>query len=135
MLACYHADVVFSDPAFGELHGKKAHHMWEMLVSRLDEKAEISVKNIQYDEFKGSADWTAKYVYGRKKRLVVNHIHASFKFKEGKIIEHRDDFNLWRWSSQALGLPGYILGWTPFFKESLQKKTNQILTNHISETS
>jgi hypothetical protein len=30
--------------------------------------------------------------------------------KEGLIIEHRDHFELWRWSRQALGLKGLLLG-------------------------
>ena len=31
MAACYTDDVVFSDPAFGELHGERARDMWRML--------------------------------------------------------------------------------------------------------
>ena len=33
MAACYHEDIVFEDPAFGELKGKDAGDMWRMLCS------------------------------------------------------------------------------------------------------
>ena len=31
----------------------------------------------------------------------------------GKIVRQEDKFSLWRWSSQALGTKGSLLGWTP----------------------
>ena len=34
MIACYADDVVFSDPAFGELRGDEVRGMWRMLVTR-----------------------------------------------------------------------------------------------------
>ena len=34
MAACYHSDVVFEDPAFGELRGVDAGDMWRMLCAR-----------------------------------------------------------------------------------------------------
>ena len=34
MADCYTADVVFSDPVFGELRGQNAADMWRMLTSR-----------------------------------------------------------------------------------------------------
>ena len=34
MAACYTDDVVFSDPAFGELRGRDAGDMWRMLTTR-----------------------------------------------------------------------------------------------------
>jgi len=34
MAACYTDDVVFSDPAFGELRGRDAGDMWRMLTAR-----------------------------------------------------------------------------------------------------
>ena len=35
---------------------------------------------------------------------------------EGLIQEHRDSFDLWAWSRQALGPSGVVLGWTPFLQ-------------------
>ena len=42
-----------------------------------------------------------------------NQIEATFRFADGKIIEHTDVFDLWAWTRMALGLPGILLGWSP----------------------
>jgi len=132
MTSCYHKDVVFKDPAFGELKGERAFKMWEMLMSR-GKGAEISFDNILTNEDTGSVTWTAKYLYGEKQRKVTNVVNASFKFKDGKIIEHTDDFNSWKWSRQALGASGVLLGWTRLMKNKIQKTTQEQLDRYISE--
>jgi ketosteroid isomerase-like protein len=132
MVECYHKNVVFQDPAFGKLEGNKAKKMWEMLLSNKKTTIKVSYSNIQTSNEKASADWIAEYVYGKRK--VINKVSAKFKFKEGKIIAHIDHFNLWKWSIQALGPIGYLLGWTPFMKAKIQKKVNQKLANYIAKT-
>ena len=124
MIKHYHADVVFNDPAFGTLSAKKAIKMWEMLLSNKEAAPQISFSNIKADNTQGSVDWKAEYFFGPKKRKVVNQIHANFSFQDGKIIKHTDDFSVWKWSSQALGLTGSILGWTPMVKSKIQKMAN-----------
>lgn len=127
MVACYHDDIVFKDPAFGTLEGDKAKAMWRMLMSRSDSAPEIQFSNISADAKFGRANWIAKYNYGPKKRKIVNNVTALFEFKDGKIIKHTDDFDLWKWSQQALGVSGYALGWSSFMKNQIQKKTNGLL--------
>lgn len=39
---------------------------------------------------------------------------------QGLIARHRDRFDFWRWSRQALGLPGWLLGWTPFRRRKVR---------------
>jgi predicted negative regulator of RcsB-dependent stress response len=51
---------------------------------------------------------------------VINRIRAEFFFKDGLIIRHTDDFDIWKWSKQALGT-GHLLGWTGY----MQKKINE----------
>ncbi|MEP7356378.1 MAG: nuclear transport factor 2 family protein, partial [Anaerolineales bacterium] len=46
-------------------------------------------------------------------RKVLNIIDAEFQFQAGRIVAHRDRFSFWRWSRQALGPTGLLLGWTP----------------------
>ena len=41
----------------------------------------------------------------------MNRIDALFAFRDGKIVRHFDRFPFWRWSSQALGPLGQLLGW------------------------
>ena len=38
---------------------------------------------------------------------------------DGKIIKHTDIFDLWEWSKQALGVSGYLLGWSGFMKNKI----------------
>lgn len=132
MTACYHENIVFNDPVFGELKGEKAVKMWEMLLSKSSKDTTIDFDNIQSTESNGKANWTAVYYYGASKRKVVNKVSANFKFKDGKIIEHSDTFDLWKWTKQALGLAGYLLGWTNFMKQKIQKTTHAQLDSYMN---
>lgn len=115
MAACYHEDVVFSDPAFGELRGERARNMWRMLTARATDLG-IEVSEIRADEREGSARWVATYAFGKAKRSVRNEIRARFEFRDGKIARHEDTFSMWRWARQALGPTGALLGWTPMVR-------------------
>ena len=46
MAACYHEDIIFEDPAFGQLKGERASKMWEMLLSNKSSSPEITHFNI-----------------------------------------------------------------------------------------
>ena len=133
MAACYSDDVLFEDPAFGELTGDRARGMWKMLLSRGDTKPEIQYYDIDVDGDSGSVKWVAKYAYGPQKRAVVNEIAASFRFADGKIVDHRDHFDLWKWTRQAMGISGMLLGWTDFMKSKIQAKTNSMLTAYLDQ--
>jgi len=114
MANCYADDIEFKDPAFGLLKGNDAKNMWRMLLKNPDIK--ITVSNIRADDKTGSANWTAVYTFSRTGRRVVNHVFATFEFKGGRIIKHIDNFNVWKWAGQAMGLKGYLLGWTPLMQ-------------------
>ncbi|WP_235296005.1 nuclear transport factor 2 family protein [Portibacter marinus] len=120
MVNCYHEDIVFEDPAFGKLVGEEAKSMWKMLIKRAKGNLQINHKNVKADHERGSAEWTARYHYGPKKRKVENHIKAHFTFKDHKIWRHTDYFDISKWSRMALGLPGVILGWTPFLQKKIR---------------
>jgi hypothetical protein len=52
---------------------------------------------------------------------VDNSIAARFKFdRAGRVLKHRDSFDFWRWSRQALGAPGLLLGWTPLLRNKVR---------------
>jgi limonene-1,2-epoxide hydrolase len=120
MAACYAPDVVFEDPAFGELHGAQAADMWRMLLKRSGGNLKIVFSELEADEAAGSARWDAHYLFSKTKRPVHNIIYARFKFKDGLIVDHRDHFDFHRWARQALGFPGLLLGWTSFLKNKVQ---------------
>ncbi|MBC6995571.1 nuclear transport factor 2 family protein [Neolewinella lacunae] len=127
MLACYADNVVFEDPAFGMLRGERAKNMWRMLLSRGGSELRVSYGEVATTGDRGSASWRAEYFYGPKRRKVVNEIHASFVFQDGKIIRHTDVFDLWKWSRQALGLPGWLVGWSPMLRRKIRASTGRLL--------
>ena len=53
--------------------------------------------------------------------MVHNVIDGVFEFNaQGLISYHRDSFNFWSWSRQALGMPGLLLGWTSFLRQKVR---------------
>ena len=130
MIKCYADDVVFSDPAFGELHGEQAKNMWKMLVERGRGNIKIEFSNVKADAAKGSADWTADYLFSKTGRRVSNRIHAEFEFKDGKIVRHADTFDIWKWSRQALGVSGLLFGWSGFLQNKIRQNARQSLREY-----
>ena len=120
MVACYHPDITFTDPAFGELKGQRAMDMWRMLVERGKDLL-VTFNNVQADDLSGSAHWEATYTFSRSQRRVHNIIEAQFQFQNGQIIRHTDTFDFWRWSRQALGLSGVLLGWSPILQNAVRQ--------------
>jgi uncharacterized protein len=111
MIACYHPQIEFSDPVFTALNGKQVGAMWHMLIERgTDLTLQFSRAQAQGD--KGQAHWEATYTFSSTGRYVHNIIDATFEFNDGKIIHHRDHFDLWRWARMALGTSGVLLGWS-----------------------
>ena len=129
MARCYHKEATFQDPVF-TLEGDRVGWMWRMLTARAaDLRAHAS--GIEADAETGKAYWVATYSYSATGRRVENRIHARFRFREGLIGEHVDTFSFWRWSRQALGLPGLLLGWSPMLKRTVQKKAGETLDRYI----
>lgn len=131
MVSCYHDEIEFEDPAFGKLKGTRAGNMWRMLAeSQKGKEFKIEYRDIQVSGSTGKVHWEAFYVFSQTGRKVHNIIEATFEFKEGRIYRHKDHFNLYRWSKQALGLKGYLLGWTPYFKNQFNILTNKTLDRY-----
>ncbi len=128
MQACYHPDVVFEDPAFGQLKGDDARKMWKMLISQ-GKDMKMEYKDVECNENSGKAHWEAHYTFSKSGRKVHNIVDAEFELKDGLIIKHTDKFNLHKWAGQALGLSGKLLGGTKFFKKKLHAQTGATLKN------
>ena len=136
MVSCYHDDVVFKDPAFGILKGERAKAMWLMLCKSQNGKGfKVEFSEIKANDTSGSAHWEAFYTFSQTGRKVHNKIDASFKFKDGLIIEHTDEFDLHKWAKQAMGIKGIFFGGMQFFKNKLQGKTNALLDQFLKEKS
>lgn len=125
MAACYADDAVFEDPAFGELEGEDARDMWRMLCSR---SADLTVQHtiVAASDTSATVNWVANYTFSTG-RPVRNDITATLTFGDGLITDHRDAFDLWAWSRQALGLPGVLLGWSPPLKKKVRASALQSL--------
>ena len=120
MSACYHDDVRFSDEVFPDLRGPRAGAMWRMLCERGEDLA-VTFFDVEADDRTGAARWEAVYTFAATGRKVHNRIRARFRFRDGRIVEHRDTFPFWAWSRQALGPAGWLLGWTPWLKRRVRR--------------
>jgi hypothetical protein len=120
MQQCYADHAVFNDPVFVNLNAKETRAMWEMFCTR-GKDLQIGFSVIDTGPLKVNAQWVATYTFSKTNKKVVNRIHAEFVFENDLIVRHTDDFNFYRWASQALGLPGILLGWTPFLKNKVRK--------------
>jgi ketosteroid isomerase-like protein len=111
MTACYAPGAHFHDPAFGDLEGEEVGAMWRMLTSRATD-LKIELLESEAGEETGSAHWIARYTFSTG-RPVVNDIQAKFRFEDGLIADHVDDFDFHKWASQALGLKGHLVALLP----------------------
>lgn len=130
MVDCYHADVEFSDPAFGKLSAGEAGAMWQMLCSAA-KNFELAFSGVEANDRTGKAHWEAQYDFSATGRRVHNKIDAQFEFQDGKIIKHTDTFDFWKWSSQALGPVGSVLGWTPLLRKKVQTQAREKLAEFM----
>lgn len=119
MRAAYHPQARFEDPAFPGLVGGEIGDMWDMLCAR-GKDLKITFSDVEADDQHGSAHWQAWYSFSGTGNKVHNVIASDFEFRDGKIHRHLDRFSFWRWSSQALGLPGVLLGWSPMLRSKVQ---------------
>jgi ketosteroid isomerase-like protein len=121
MAACYAPDARFRDPVFGRLDAAQAGAMWRMLTGRAED-LRVELAEHEADGDRGSARWIARYTFTQTGRPVVNEVHADFRFADGLIAEHVDEFGFYRWARQALGLRGAALGWMPQTRLSVQRQ-------------
>ena len=126
MQNCYADNPVFNDPVFGVLQGEEVRAMWEMLCKNAKDFS-LQEEKIQVDGEYGTCNWTASYTFSKTGRRVVNHVKAYMRIEDGKITEHTDEFDLYRWSRQAFGLTGMLLGWSGYLKNKIRNDARQKL--------
>jgi ketosteroid isomerase-like protein len=129
MTACYAPDVHFHDPAFGDVHGAEVGAMWRMLTGRATE-LKIELHEHEAGEETGSAHWIARYTFSTG-RPVVNDIRASFRFADGLIADHVDDFDFRRWARQALGPTGTLVALVPPMRSAARRKARSQLDDFM----
>lgn len=133
MTAEYAQDAHFRDPAFGDLQGADIGAMWRMLTSRATD-LKIELHEHEADEESGSAHWIARYTFSTG-RPVVNDIQAKFRFADGKIADHVDEFDFRGWAGQALGPSGTLVALLPPLRSKARAKAlDQLETFKRDET-
>ena len=120
MARCYHDEATFSDPVFEDLEGPEIAAMWHMLCEQ-GADLEVTYGNVQVDGDAGSAAWEARYTFGASGRKIHNKISATFTFEDGLIKTHVDEFDLYRWTRQAVGWSGALVGWTKNAKDKVRQ--------------
>ncbi len=119
MQRCYAADARFDDEVFSLQGARPIGGMWRMLCSATrGNPASMAHWKLEVSDITASsAHWDAHYLFSATGRTVLNRIDASFEFgADGLITRHRDRFDFWAWSRQALGAPGWLLGWSPMLR-------------------
>ena len=120
MGACYHAGARFSDPVFPDLDEAQVRAMWRMLLTSGTD-LRITYEVLQAEETRGKVRWQAWYPFSRTGRKVHNVVTSEFVIQDELIIVQRDRFDFWRWSRQALGTPGVVLGWSPLVRNKVRR--------------
>ena len=103
--------------------------MWAMLLKRGQKTGGVSVtfRDVEaVGENGAKAHWDARYTFGATGNKVLNSIDSRFVINaDGLIAEQVDTFDFWTWASQALGVPGKLMGWFPPFHHAVQRKARQ----------
>jgi hypothetical protein len=121
MQACYAPEARFEDAIFTLRGATQIGAMWQMLCETTQAKARAHWR-LKVSAITGhSAHWEAHYLFSATGRQVINQIDARFEFDaQGRILRHHDRFDFWRWSRQALGVSGWLLGWTPWLRRKVR---------------
>ena len=64
---------------------------------------------------------------------MINQIKAAFLIENGKIVKHVDTFSFYKWSKQALGTGGLLLGWTRLLKNKVRQGAMKSLTDFMNK--
>ena len=134
MQACYAPAAQFDDEAFSLQGAQQIGGMWRMLCETTKAKGMAHWKLETSQITARSAHWEAHYLFSATGRLVHNKIDAEFEFDaQGLITRHRDRFDFWLWSRQALGAPGWLLGWSPFLRHKVRATAAANLQRFLSK--
>jgi hypothetical protein len=131
MAAAYAPGARFSDPAFGELRGDEIGSMWKMLTGRAKDLS-VELRSHDAGEDTGKANWVATYTFSTG-RHVVNDINAGFRFENGLIAEHDDEFDFGKWARQALGPMGFLVAHVPPLRSKARAQARGQLDDYMAE--
>ncbi len=132
MQGLYADNASFSDPAFPNLNAQEVRAMWEMLLTA-SKDLQLEYLILEENAQQVKTQWIATYTFSKTGRKVINKIVATMVIENGLIVSHTDDFNFYKWASQALGTAGVLLGWTSFLRKKVQTTARQNLANFMQK--
>jgi hypothetical protein len=137
MADCYAPGAQFNDEVFSLCGHERVSGMWRMLCEATQAKNRDAWKlvcsGIEADDKTGKAHREAGYRFSASGRQVHNVIDGVFEFNDaGLITRHRNRFDFWAWSRQALGIPGVVLGGTPFFRNQVKRQAAANLDKYLA---
>lgn len=132
MGALYARAATFTDPAFGTLDAAEARALWQMLLGRAQDLS-VTWQVESETPTHARAHWEARYTFTATGRPVVNRVATDMTLAGGRIVRQVDHFDFWRWSRQALGLPGTLLGWSPMLRSRVQAQARAGLARFIRQ--
>jgi hypothetical protein len=113
MTAAYDPKANFHDPLFGQLTGRhEVMEMWNTILPGIDPKKMHSDHEIESvtprkdGSYEVKLHWDAHYEL--RGRHIDNSSETTMIVKNGKILDHKDDWDLDNWTRQAL--PGHLGG-------------------------
>jgi hypothetical protein len=101
-----------------------------MLTERATD-LQIELHEPEAAEDSGSAHWIARYTFSTG-RPVVNDIQATFRFADGLIADHIDDFDFRNWAKQALGPTGNLVAVLPPLRKKARAQARGQLDEFIA---
>jgi hypothetical protein len=137
MQSCYAPHAQFEDPLF-ELHGtQQIGAMWQMVCQTIRNGGQavwrLDAQDVEAaGGERGSARCEARYRSGAAGRMVHNVVQAQFTFESGLIVTHSESYDFWRWSRQALGSTGIVMGWTPMLRNQVRRQAHGKLQRFLA---
>ena len=137
MSHCYADNATFDDEVFSLRGKREVMGMWRMLCEATRAKGRdvwrLEYDGVDADATTGKAHWDAYYRFSATGRMVHNSVDGAFSFDpRGLIVTHRDRFDFWSWSRQALGAPGLLLGWTPMLRGKVKATAAESLKKFMA---
>jgi SnoaL-like domain len=137
MQGCYAPRAQFEDPLFALDGAEQIGAMWQMVCQTIRNGGQ-AVWRLETREVeaaggeRGSAHWEARYRSGAAGRMVHNVVEAQFTFEDGLIAMHSENYDFWRWSRQALGPTGLMMGWSPMLRNQVRRQAQGKLERFLA---
>ncbi len=115
----YAKDAFFTDDVFNLSCSDSIVLMWQYLAFIF---TDLHIKVVRIIETQDGAvvDWESFYQLRGKK--IHNKLRSHFIIENGRILRQTDQFSFYRIARQTSGLKGWLLGWLPSVKKTMQNR-------------